>query len=189
VMLGCSAWKSLANCCICGESPTHDEKVIVTGSVGSAGTIGETVAPGDELEVSELPPPMQAVITTADKTLRIATDRVLRHRSLRIPPPPFACPTEQPPRGVVGQTDLRDQASSGSGPVVKTAAGAGPTGRLVLDRVPRPRVEQVPAPSIRHELDDVARHDRPGHPGDPHVRTVEPGGDRAAALSVGVFRE
>src|SRR6266540_4131453 len=44
-MFGWSSWNSLANPFIWGESPTHEEKVTVTGLVGSFGTIGLIVSP------------------------------------------------------------------------------------------------------------------------------------------------
>src|SRR3989442_8708509 len=40
VMFGCRAWNSDANFLNCGEFPTHDAKVIVTGEVGSWATFG-----------------------------------------------------------------------------------------------------------------------------------------------------
>src|SRR6266566_2695991 len=67
VMFGCKAWKSLANCFICGESPTQDEKVSFTGLVGSAGVIGDTETPGAALEFS-FRPPTHAVATIATAT-------------------------------------------------------------------------------------------------------------------------
>src|SRR6266581_2111692 len=48
VMFGCSLWKSDANFFICGESPTHDSNVSVTGLVGSDGAIGWMVEPAED---------------------------------------------------------------------------------------------------------------------------------------------
>src|SRR4051812_20194944 len=80
-MFGCSFSKSFTNCCICGESPTHDEKVIVTGLVGSVGVFGVTDWPG-ALPLP-LPPPRQAVETIASATT-VSTTRQERHGGLRI---------------------------------------------------------------------------------------------------------
>src|SRR3954469_3070067 len=60
VMFGCSLWKSSANFLNCGDCPTHDSKVIVTGDVGSFGVIGLIVAPdarGCALSIGSAPPP------------------------------------------------------------------------------------------------------------------------------------
>src|SRR3954466_3623486 len=84
LMLGCSFSKSFTNCCICGESPTHEEKVIVTGLVGSVGVLGVTDWPGALLPL--LPPPRQAVETSA-RTATVDTPRQERHGGLRMLPP------------------------------------------------------------------------------------------------------
>src|SRR5438067_1784112 len=73
VTLGCSSWNWAASFFICGESPTHEENVMVTGLAGSVGTIGLIVWPGDlgwALLVGVAPPltqadPMSATTATA----------------------------------------------------------------------------------------------------------------------------
>ena len=87
VMFGCSLWKSAANFFICGESPTHDSKVMVTGLLGSEGTIGWTVDPDGRgsalLFGAVFPLPTQAVpITTTAATA--ATIRPPRHVTVRM---------------------------------------------------------------------------------------------------------
>src|SRR5437879_9940791 len=87
VMFGCSVWKSAANFFICGESPTQEEKVRVTGLVGSEGTIGWMVDPDGTgsalLLIVVLPPLMHAVATNAT-TAADATTVTPRHVIRRI---------------------------------------------------------------------------------------------------------
>src|SRR5438477_5840956 len=91
-MLGWSLWKSLANFLNCGESPTHDENVTVTGLVGSLGTIGLMAAPDDRgaaLLLGAAPPPTHAVaiIAMAPRAATVVPARRVAVRTLTRSPP------------------------------------------------------------------------------------------------------
>src|ERR671930_1858617 len=99
VMFGCSLWKSSANFFICGESPTHEENVIVTGLVGSLGTMGFTDAPG-EVFVPPFEPELTHAVPIRSVTDRAASNRPLdlMNRRVRTPSPPPPRPEPRPGR-------------------------------------------------------------------------------------------
>src|SRR6266536_5148706 len=87
VMFGCSLWKSLANFFICGESPTHDSNVSVTGLVGSDGTIGWMVDPdgtGSALLLGAVLPLLTHAVATMATTAAAAATLAPRHVILRM---------------------------------------------------------------------------------------------------------
>src|SRR5947208_110318 len=75
-VVGGSWWNCAASLFICGESPTHDENVMVTGLVGSVGVIGLIVCPGDRgwaLLLGAVPPLTQADPMSAAATMAPAS--------------------------------------------------------------------------------------------------------------------